>query len=100
MEKIKVGDIIEDNTIKIEVKTVDGNNFTAKIIKINKKDQNKMGPRFATYISPQKIYTFECHEIGEGMCLWEIPEEQMKRNSSQFLLYQWPDTGFSFDLDF
>jgi len=62
MEKIKVGDIIEDSTAKIEVKTVDGNNFTAKIIKINKQD--KLGERYATYISEKKTYTFECHTVG------------------------------------
>jgi len=38
-------------------------------------------------------------EIDEEMGQWEIPEEQMKRNSSQLLLCWFPDTGFVFDLD-
>ncbi len=56
-----------------------------------------------SYIQFGKKYRLIKHDPkywGPNEGLWEIPEEQMTRNSSQVLLYLWADTGPSIEIDF
>ena len=62
---------------------------------------------FSTYLDEGRQYTLFEHKCNrrpetsttELMEIWEIPAEQMKRSSSQLLLYLWEE-GPSIDLDF
>ena len=59
----------------------------------------KAAPRFDTYLDIGETYTLFEHKHNrqpidstvEPMEIWEIPPEQMKRSTSQVLLYLWEE---------
>lgn len=55
-------------------------------------------PHFLSYISVGETYTLTQLQDEMNMKLWEVDLEYEK--ASQFLLYDWADTGVSMEIDF
>ena len=91
------GQVIESGENKWEVVSYEDNVLKIKPI--------SMTPHMSSYLMKGAIYTLEEHQPQSYMRLWEIPPEQMMRDSSQVLLYWWGDNsggsaGPSIDIDF
>ena len=50
----------------------------------------RCSPHMSTYVDVNETYLLDRHQ-GWSMEIWEIPPEQMKRDSSQVLLRLWED---------
>ena len=101
---INVGGTIEDDSVEIEVAWINEKtgDFHAQIIRLT----GTLSNRFGNYVTEGQYYHFKRHTDDDPEeILWEIPEEgtdlfhKEGSTGSQFLLYWFKDTGFSFDLD-
>jgi hypothetical protein len=105
-----VGDTIGDDHIKINVTYKDEERgfFNAQVVLL--KDKNKEHGHFGSYVTKGQYYCFtyigyedEKKQLNE--LIWEVKEEGTDRfhregsTGAQFLLYWFPESGFSFDLD-
>jgi len=62
-----------------------------------------MSGHMDSYLDFGKTYKAEFHKNSPCLDLlgiWEVPPEQMKRDSSQVLCYLWEKTGPSIEIDF
>ena len=58
-----------------------------------------MSPHMSTYLDYNTHYTLELRHCSSYE-VWEIPPEQMKRDSSQVLLYLWDEGDVGIEIDF
>ena len=92
------GQVIESGEEKWEVVS-----YEDKVLKIK---PIAMSPHMSSYLMEGAIYTLSEHKPEDYLRLWEIPPEQMMRDSSQVLLFWWNDTcgggtpGPSIEIDF
>lgn len=106
----EVGDTIGDSVVKINVTYKDEKRgyFNAQVIYL--KDKNKEHGHFGSYVTEGQYYRFEYIGYQDEKdkleeLIWEVKEEGTDRfhregsTGAQFLLYWYPECGFSFDLD-
>jgi len=84
--------------------------FKAKIVSINDENNFKIqvialdDERFKCYVDLGEIYKMRRHTFWTieeyKHLLFEIDPDTMKRDVSQFFLYWWEDTGWSWELDY
>lgn len=86
--------IIKTVDVEAEILQQDELKMTLKVINVN--DQY-----IKRYIRPDDIIVLKKHThfSGETCDLWEVDPATMQRSASQLLLYNWYDTGWSWELD-
>jgi len=91
--KPEVGMILRDNKNAWEVLEYNGTDrMKIKVL--------EACPHTATYVRVGGEYPVEKHESEYGGQVWEIPGDDMDRDSSQMLLFLWNDGGVGIELDF
>ena len=88
------GQIISDRNLSIEILSCeDLKNIKVKVININ-------WDRIETYVDLGKVYRMFKHDGNDDFTVWEFDPDEMKRNTSQLLMYWERKVGFTgFDLD-
>ena len=97
--KWEPGELITSGGTPLSTKVYEQNVW--EVVKRGKIIARELTPHHATYLDIGKEYTLNFHEDSTHCDggIWEIPPEQMKRESSQMLLYDWED-GPGIELDF
>ena len=103
---LAVGDTIGDSQVKVCVTWVseETGDFEGQVVEL--RDPEKDCGHYGSYVTLEYYYRFTRHQNPAGVdFLWEILPESTDRfhregsTGAQFLLYWWPEVGFSFDLD-
>ncbi len=86
------GTILSQGPETFEVLSIEGDKMQIKML--------EGSPHMESYLHYNKPYTVELHPGTVTYQVWEVLPEEMDRDSSQVLIYLWPEGDVGIEIDF